>query len=206
MRNIKVNPNRMELLKLKRRLAVAERGWQLLKEKRDTLTQKFLNLARKNFQLRREIEENLKKAYQFLELEAAFSGGGVLNEAFLKTEAPPELELAFGNLVGVRVPQYGFRLAARPHTYGYLATSSFLDQALLIFQEILPRLIELGELEKTVSLLAEEIERTRRRVNALEYILIPGLKETIKFIVDKLDQLERSGFVTLLKMEELVKK
>lgn len=206
MKTLKVNPNRMELLKLKRRLRVAERGYELLKEKRDSLTQKFLGLVRRNLALRKEVEKNLQKIYLLVDLARALSGRAGIEEALAGSSAFLELEIKSGNLIGVAVPQYGFRLAGEPFCYGYLDTNSFLDEAVALLKETLPALIELAEIEKTIALLAEEIEKTRRRVNALEHILIPDLKNTVAFIVAKLDQLERSSFVTLLKMKELVKK
>jgi V/A-type H+-transporting ATPase subunit D len=162
--------------------------------------------VKKNFQLRQEVEAKLKKIYQQVFLERAASGSSSFEESLLASGQTLELDEETDNLRGIEILRYGFRIAGERFGYGFFSSTSFLDSAILLLEEIFPVLIELAELEKTVALLAEEIEKTRRRVNALEYILIPDLKQAIYFIVAKLDQLERSSFVTLLKMKELVKK
>lgn len=203
---LRVNPNRMELLRLRRRLSIAKRGHKLLKDKQDALIKQFIYLVRENKALREELEKELEKAYvNFLGARAVMSSRS-LEEALLLPGVKSVLRISKSNLMSVLVPKFDFLQEGDPANYGFWETSGELDVALYAFVRLLPKLIKLAEMEKSVILLADEIERTRRRVNALEYVLIPQLEETISFITMKLDEMERATLTRLMKIKEIVRK
>ncbi len=203
---LRVNPNRMELLRLRRRLAIARRGHKLLKDKQDALIKQFIALVKENKELREEVERELQSAYlNFIGARAVMSGRS-LEEALLIPGIRSYLKVGKVNLMSVFVPRFDFMQEGDPANYGFWETSGELDAALYSFIKLLPKLIKLAEMEKAVILLADEIERTRRRVNALEYVLIPQLEETISFITMKLDEVERAALTRLMKIKEIVRK
>ncbi|KUK13267.1 MAG: V-type ATP synthase subunit D [Synergistetes bacterium] len=203
---LRVNPNRMELLRLRRRLAIAKRGHKLLKDKQDALIKRFIELARESKRLREELEKELQKAYgSFLGARAIMSSRS-LEEALLISGIRSQLKVSMINMMSVLVPQFEFLYEGDPANYGFWETSGELDLALYTFINFLQKLIKLAQMEKAVVLLADEIEKTRRRVNALEYVLIPALEETISFIKMKLDEMERSTLTRLMKIKEIVRK
>lgn len=203
---LRVNPNRMELLRLRRRLAIAKRGHKLLKDKQDALIKQFIQLVRENMTLREELEKELQRAYiNFLGARAVMSSR-VLEEALLLPGIRSHLKVGKINMMSVLVPKFDFLYEGDPTNYGFWETSGELDVALYTFINFLPKLIKLAEMEKAVVLLADEIEKTRRRVNALEYVLIPGLEEAISFITMKLDEMERAALTRLMKIKEIVRK
>ncbi len=198
-----VNPTRMELTKTKKRLSTAARGHKLLKDKQDEMARQFMIYIRRNKQLREEIEALLGDAMGKMSLAEAEMGKISLEEALMisANAAPPECTEK--NVMSVRVPEITAKVSAGGDiTYGFAFTSEKLDHAYLAMNELMPKLYELAAVEKACDMLADEMERTRRRVNALEYIMIPEMKATIKFITMKLEDNERSNTVRLMKIKD----
>jgi len=200
-----VNPNRMELIKLKKRLIVAKRGYKLLKDKRDALIQKYIQLVKENKIIREEVEEKLMKGYSIFSNVTSLMSKITLEETLMFPKAKSFIEIDFENIMSVNVPKYQYICEGNYYTYSLIETTAELDLALRNFYEILPLMLKLAELEKAVSLLADEIEKTRRRVNALEYILIPDLENTIKFITIKLDEIARSVISAIMRIKEIIR-
>ena len=207
---IRVNPTRMELKRLKTRLSTAKRGHKLLKDKRDELMKQFLDLVRENKELRQKVEEGIKEVHSGFTAAAAASSPDMLEEAIMLPKRKGELDVGSRNLMSVNVPvfTYDIRDADRAGgiNYGFAATSGELDAAVIRISEIVPDMMRLAEVEKSSQLLADEIERTRRRVNALEFIMIPQLESGIKSIVMKLDENERGNTTRLMKVKDMMLK
>ncbi len=201
---LKVNPNRMELLNLRRRLAIAKRGHKLLKDKLDELMKQFLNKVRENQRLRKEIEEKLAKAYQIFAVARSESSAEIIEEALFYPHMTTSVKISEKRLMGIRVPEFEVEQEGTFDCYGLSTTPAVLDKALFLLNEVVPILIKLSEAEKAVELIAVEIEKTRRRVNALEHVLIPQLDETIVYINMKLDEAERENRTRLMKIKEMV--
>ena len=206
---INVNPNRMELSKLKKRIATAIRGHKLLKDKQDELMRRFVSLIKQNNELRLEVEKELVGAYKDFVLVGAINSPDFLEEAVLFPKEQISIELSTVNVMSVIVPQMKFirKLEYEDDaifTYGFSNTSDELDRALTKLFAVLPKLLQLGEIEKTCNLLTDEIEKTRRRVNALEYMTIPQLEESIKYIKMKLDENERGSIIRLMKVKSML--
>lgn len=209
---IRVNPTRMELNRLKRRLKMAQRGHKLLKDKRDELIRQFLVLVRKNKELREHVEKELTKALAKFLLARAVMPAETLEEALLYPARRTALEVKKQNIMSVYAPRFewaeeetGRGEAGSIYPYGFTETSAELDVSIETLSQIMPRLLELAEVEKAVQLLADEIEKTRRRVNALEYVLIPKIEETIRYITMKLDENERGALTRLMKIKDVVR-
>lgn len=207
MARLHVNPTRMELAKLKKRLTTARRGHKLLKDKRDELMKQFLQLARQNRSLRHSVEARLQEARQALAAARAQMADGALEEALLLSAVTVTAEVNIRNMMSVRVPsvrcvQHGSD--AELYAYGLTETSGELDHAVFMLAQLLPQMIELAGVEKSCELLSYEIEKTRRRVNALEHVMIPDLEETIRFIVMKLEENERGSITCLMKVKDMV--
>ena len=200
-----VNPNRMELIKLKKRLIVAKRGYKLLKDKRDALIQKYIQLVKEDKIIREEVEEKLMKGYSIFSNATSLMSKITLEETLMFPKAKSFIEIDFTNIMSVNVPKYKYIGEGNYYTYSLIETAAELDHALRNFYEILPLMLKLAELEKAVSLLADEIQKTRRRVNALEYILIPDLENTIKFITMKLDEIARSAISAIMRIKEIIR-
>ena len=199
-----VNPNRMELLKLKKRLGIAKRGHKLLKDKFDELMKHFLAMVRESRSLRKQVENDLNYAYDLFALARSETSTKAMEESLLFPLATADLEVEKKNLMSVIVPHFVAIREGEYDCYSLSSTPSSYDEALSAYSELLPRMVELAEKEKALLLLADEIEKTRRRVNALEYVLIPQLEETIRYITMKLDEFERSYRIQLMKIKELV--
>ena len=202
---LKVNPNRMELIRLKKRLIVAKRGYKLLKDKRDALIQVFVRLAKESNMLREELEEKLLKCYAIFSNTSSLMSKLALEETLMFPKAKGEAEVSFKNVMSVNVPQYKLKCEGRYYSYGLIDTTAELDSALKKYHEILPLMLRVAELDKSITLLANEIEKTRRRVNALEYVIIPDLEETIKFITMKLDEMARSNTSAIMRIKEIIR-
>ncbi|HZK40536.1 MAG TPA: V-type ATP synthase subunit D [Atribacterota bacterium] len=202
---LKVNPNRMELIRLKKRLLVAKRGYKLLKDKRDALIQVFVRLAKESNMLREELEEKLLKCYAIFSNTSSLMSKLALEETLMLTNAKGRAEVSFKNVMSVNVPQYKLKCEGRYYSYGLVDTTAELDSALKKYHEILPLMLRVAELDKSITLLANEIEKTRRRVNALEYVIIPDLEETIKFITMKLDEMARSSTSAIMRIKEIIR-
>lgn len=209
MARLNVNPNRMELTRLKTRIATARRGHKLLKDKQDELMRQFIDLVRLNDRLRKQVEAELMEAYRDFVMVAAVTSPEFLEEAVMFPREQVGIEITKKNVMSVIVPQMKFTRKLEGDEsgifpYGFYSTSDELDRAIEKLFHILPRLLQLGEVEKTCSLMADEIEKTRRRVNALEYVMIPDMEETIRFIVMKLDENERGSLTRLMKVKEMI--
>jgi V/A-type H+-transporting ATPase subunit D len=205
---MRVNPTRMELTRLKKRLKVARRGHKLLKDKRDELMKKFLDLVRRNKELREKVEEMLIKVHSNFLIARAVMSTEVLEEALMFPKQSVSLEVSTRNIMSVNVPVLDYKTSsddpANIYPYGFASTSGELDGAISTLSEVLPYMLELAQMEKSAQLLAEEIEKTRRRVNALEYVMIPQLTETIKYITMKLDENERGNLTRLMKVKDMM--
>lgn len=208
MARLNVNPTRMELTSLKRRLIVARRGHKLLKDKRDELMKRFLELVRRNKTLREEVELLLEEVYGNFTIASAVMSSEILNEALLYPKQGVVLDVGKKNVMSVDVPVFTFRYqsddVANIYPYGFATTSGELDSAISGLSEVFPKMLELAAMEKECQLLAQEIEKTRRRVNALEYVMIPQMVETIRYIKMKLDENERGNITRLMKVKDMM--
>ena len=204
MARINVNPNRMELSRLKKRLAVARRGHKLLKDKQDALIKAFLEKARAGKELREQVEKELAECYGTFVLSRAQTTPEILEQALIFPGAKSTLSVEWHNVMSVMVPEYDVKQEGSPVNYGFVNIPLLLDAALEQFSKLIVRLLELAAEEKAIRLMAGEIERTRRRVKALEYVMIPNLVETIRYISMKLDEQERSTLSRLMKIKEIV--
>ena len=205
-----INPTRMELTRLKGRLRTAQRGHKLLKDKRDELMKQFMEVVRENRALRRRVEEQLMRAQSSFTVAAAVMSPEMLEQSLLYPKQSVELDMTFQNIMSVDVPQYHFRTHSQDpgeiYPYGFANTSGELDDAVSAMSQVFQDMLKLAEIEKTSQLLAEEIEKTRRRVNALEYVVIPNTQETIKYINMKLDENDRSTTTRLMKVKDMLLK
>ena len=208
MAELRVNPTRMEMKRIQTRYQTARKGHKLLKDKRDELMKQFLDVVREDKALRERVEEALGKVYQSFTVASAVSSPKMLEEALICPKKEGELSVEYKNMMSVTVPVFHLRVHAEggsdSYNYGMAFTSGELDSSLRELNDILEDLIRLAELEKTAQLLAEEIERTRRRVNALEYILMPQYLATIKSIKMKLDENERGNTTRLMKVKDMM--
>ena len=208
MASTQINPTRMELTRLKRKLTTALRGHKLLKDKRDELMRQFMDVVKLNKQLRTRVEEGLTGAFASLQVASAIMSPEMLEQALLYPRQSVELGLKYKNIMSVNVPLYSFQTknndTSEIYPYGFAQTSGELDDALEKLAKVFQDMLELAQVEKTMQLLAEEIEKTRRRVNALEYVMIPELEGNIKYIAMKLEENENSTKVRLLKVKEMV--
>ncbi len=199
-----VKPTRMELLNLKKRVTSAVRGHKLLKDKQDGLMKTFMEIIREAKTLRREVEEILSKAFKNFMQASSMMPPEMLETALLYPSAKTELEVRTKNVMSVHIPYFKIKLEGNILNYGYLQTSAELDMSLSALQDLLPMLVKLAQIEKQAERLAEELETTRRRVNALEHKLIPDLKETVKFISMKLAETERAGIVSVMRVKAMI--
>ncbi len=204
-----MNPTRMELTKLKKRLVTATRGHKLLKDKRDEMVRQFMLLIRRNKALREEVEAALSSALAGFVLARIAMTKETMDEALMYPVREVELTISRANIMSVDVPKISYSEKKQERSffpYGLLCTSAELDSATTKLASVLPQMVELAELEKTCNMLADEIEKTRRRVNALEYVMIPQLQETIRYIRMKLDENERGNLTRLMKTKDMIAK
>lgn len=197
----------MELGKLKKKLTTARRGHKLLKDKRDELMKQFLTLARDNMQLRKQVEDALSESNAHFARAAAATHPAILQESLVYPKVRADISVEEKNIMSVRVPSFTLDEAALGtdvYGYGFAFTTGELDDALSYLRSVLPLMIRLAQTEKSAQLLAVEIEKTRRRVNALEYIMIPSLETKIKSIVMKLDENERGNNTRLMKVKDMM--
>ena len=202
------NPTRMELSRLKKKLVTARRGHKLLKDKRDELMRQFLILVRENRELREKVEKGIKDCNRNFVLARASMSRESLNVALMAPKQEVSLETEVRNIMSGEDPSFSFRTRTQDendiYPYGYAFTSSDLDSAVKSIADILPDMLRLAECEKACQLLAAEIEKTRRRVNALEHVMIPETEESIRYISMKLDENERSSQVRLMKVKDMM--
>ena len=210
MANITVNPTRMELTRLKGKLRTAQRGHKLLKDKRVDLMKQFLETVREVRALRAEVEEELMVVHKSFTVASALMSAEALEQALLYPKQSVELTMSFQNIMSVNVPIYQFQTKTKSdsniYPYGFSATSGELDTAVDALGKVFQKLLKLAEIEKAAQLMAEEIEKTRRRVNALEYLVIPNTQETIRYITMKLDENDRATTIRLMKVKEMILK
>ena len=208
MARLQVNPTRMELNRMKAKLRTAKRGHKLLKDKRDELMRQFLLLVRENKALREKVEEGIRSCNRSFVLARAGMSAEEMNVALMSPKQEIYLEAGSKNVMSVEVPVFSVKTRTSDandiYSYGYAFTSSDLDGAVKQTAEILPQMLRLAECEKSCQLMAVEIEKTRRRVNALEHVMIPQYEETIKYITMKLDENERSSQVRLMKVKDMM--
>lgn len=203
-----VNPTRMELTRIKKKLATAIRGHKLLKDKRDELMRQFLDMVRENKALREKVEFGIKASNKNFVLARSVMQEEVLNVALMAPRQEVFLEAHTRNVMSVEIPKFEYKTKTPDvhdiYPYGFAFTSTDLDDAVKSLQDILPDMLRLAEIEKSCQLMAAEIEKTRRRVNALEHVMIPEMRENIKYIVMKLDENERSTQIRLMKVKDMM--
>jgi len=205
---LNVNPTRMELSKLKKKLVSAQRGHKLLKDKRDELMRQFMILIKENRQLRSEVEAAIAEADRYMAVAGSVMQREALETALMLPKQEVELEVGEKNVMSVYIPVFSPKYRTSDtsdiYSYGTAFTSTDLDGAVNALSDIFPKMIRLAEVEKACQLMADEIEKTRRRVNALEHIMIPDYQETIKYITMKLSENERSTTTSLMKVKDMV--
>ena len=208
MERMNVNPTRMMLTSLKRRLKTAVRGHKLLKDKRDELMKEFLDLARENGRLREEVERDLDGVYKNFTIASSIMSREVMQESLMFPKQGVDLTVGSKNIMSVDVPVFDFNTTANNEgdifPYGFARTTGELDTAIQRMSDLFPKLLDLAAKEKETSLLAAELEKTRRRVNALEYVMIPRLQLTIRYIQMKLDENERGNQTRLMKVKDMM--
>jgi V/A-type H+-transporting ATPase subunit D len=201
---LKVNPNRMELLKLRRRLVLARRGHKLLKDKQEELMRQFMALVNEAKQTRLDVESKLETAYEAFFSARLESLQPRMEEAIAFSQKKITLESRIAPIMNLRVPYFDCTISGE-FSHGHLDVTGDFDAALTTLSDVFPLMIRMVQIEKHVSMLAAELERTRRRVNALEHILIPSLEDTIKYISNKLNELERGNLTRLMKIKDIVR-
>lgn len=201
---LKVNPTRVNLLKLKKDLKTASRGHKLLKDKRDGLMKKFMEIIREARELRREVEEKIGEAFSLFLLASSSMPKAAVENALLMPTTKIKLDVNTKNVMSVRIPEFDVDFSGTALTYSSVGTSGNLDLSIQKFQTIFPLLLKLAAIEKAAEALADEIEKTRRRVNALEYTMIPNLKETIRYIKMKLEEQSRDALVSVMRIKSMI--
>ncbi len=210
MDRLNVNPTRMVLTNLKKQLRVAVRGHKLMKDKRDELMKRFLDLARENKKLREEVEASLTEVYQSFSIASAVMTPAMMEEALMYPKQSVKLTVGNRNIMSVDVPVFDFHTETAGtesdniYPYGFANTSGELDTAIRKLSDIFPQMLKLAAMEKEAAMLSDEIEKTRRRVNALEYVKIPRFQETIRYITMKLDENERGNQTRLMKVKDMM--
>ena len=210
MANITVNPTRMELTRLKGKLRTAQRGHKLLKDKRDELMKQFLETVREVRGLRAEVEAELMTVHGSFTVASALMSDQAMEQALLYPKQSVELTMTTQNIMSVNVPVYHFQTKTKSdsdiYPYGFAATSGELDTAVEALGKVFQKMLKLAQIEKSAQLMAEEIEKTRRRVNALEYVMIPNTQEVIRYITMKLDENDRATTTRLMKVKDMLLK
>ena len=203
-----ITPTRMVLNQLKNRLKTAMRGHKLLKDKRDELMRQFMDVVRQNKELRARVEAGLSAANARMTVASGVMSQEMLEQALLYPRQSVELSVSFRNVMSVNVPRYSFTTQNTDpsdiYPYGFAQTSGELDDALTSLAQVFEDMLELAQVEKSMQLMAQEIEKTRRRVNALEYVMIPDLQNNIKYITMKLEENDLNTKVRLMKVKEMV--
>ena len=210
MATIQVNPTRMELTNLKRKLTTARRGHKLLKDKRDELMRRFMELVRENKELRKKVEAGIKEANAHMSVARSVMSDADIESALMMPMQEMSVDITEKNIMSVLIPQYETQFktadASDIYPYGFAFTSTDLDSAVKYISDIMPDLLRLAEIEKSCQLMAAEIEKTRRRVNALEHVMIPQYEETIKYISMKLEENERGATTRIMKVKDMMLK
>ena len=207
MAGTRVNPTRMELTKQKKKLLSATRGHKLLKDKRDELVRQFMDLIKENMDLRLKVEKGLKAANMEFAVARAGMSEQVLNTALMATGKTLEIKQQFKNVMSVEIPEFQTKNDIKGndiYSYGYAFTAGDLDDAVYLLSSVFEDMLKLAQVEKSCQLMASEIEKTRRRVNALEHVIIPEALDNIKYITMKLDENERSTQIRLMKVKDMM--
>lgn len=208
MASKQVNPTRMELTKQKKKLVSSMKGHKLLKDKRDELMRQFMEMVRENMELRQKVEAGIQAANTNFVIAKAGMSEEMLNTAMMAPKQEVYLDCSSRNVMSVDIPVYSTKTRTSDtndiYSYGFAFTTGDLDDAVKSLSDILPDMIRLAELEKSCQMLAAEIEKTRRRVNALEHVIIPEAQANIKFIKMKLDENERSTQIRLMKVKDMM--
>lgn len=203
-----VNPTRMELTNLKRKLVTARRGHKLLKDKRDELMRRFLDMVRENKELRKEVEKAILEANKHISVARSVMSGEALDVALMMPKQELSLDVTSRNVMSVNIPVFDIQMRAAnesdAYSYGFAFTSGDLDEAVENLSDVFKKMVRLAEIEKSCQMMSAEIEKTRRRVNALEHVLIPQYIDTIKYITMKLDENERSTTTRLMKVKDMM--
>jgi V/A-type H+-transporting ATPase subunit D len=195
----------MELLRLRKRLGLARRGHKLLKDKQDELMKRFMGLVHQIKDLRLSVEEELEQAWRRFLVARSMGGSQVVENAVSAPTRKTSVEVGREQVMNLVVPVFTLKTEGKLASYGLAATPAELDTSLVAMEKVLGRMVELASKEKALELIGDEIERTRRRVNALEYILIPNLEETIRYISMKLSEMERGNLTRLMRVKEIVR-
>ena len=207
MAGSRVNPTRMELTKQKKKLISASRGHKLLKDKRDELVRQFMDLIKVNMELRQKVEKGLKEANMEFAVARAGMSDETLNTALMASKKTLEIKQDYKNIMSVDIPKFSTNddISGNDiYSYGYAFTAGDLDDAVYSLSTVFADMLKLAEVEKSCQLMASEIEKTRRRVNALEHVIIPEALDNIKYITMKLDENERSTQIRLMKVKDMM--
>ena len=208
MASTQVNPTRMELTRLKKKLKTAIKGHKLLKDKRDELMREYLDLVRENMKLHIKVEEGIRRANTNFVIAKSDMSEEILKTALMAPKQDVELQVKTRNVMSVDIPVFDAKTRTPDpndiYSYGFAFTSSDLDAAVKSLGDILPDMLRLAEIEKACQLMSSEIEKTRRRVNALEHVIIPDTRAGIKYITMKLDENERSTQIRLMKVKDMM--
>ncbi len=205
MAALQYKPTRMELTNLKKRKKVAVRGHKMMKDKRDEMVRRFIIYVRRNKELREEVEAKLSEAMKGFLLARASMGSEAVEEALMYPARAANVVIGTQHVLSIQVPTLTLEQSEGfSYPYGFATTSAELDAAVRLLSELMPLLLELAQVEKTCNRLADEIEKTRRRVNALEYVMIPQFTEAIRQIKMKLDENERGNLTRLMKTKEML--
>jgi len=199
-----INPTRQELLRLKKRLLLAKKGHKLLKDKQDELVRNFLEIIEDTKKLRIQADKEIQSVYQSYSLAEGVVGGAIIENLFSMPGARTDMKSKTKSIMNLKVPVFEAEITGDPYDYGDAQSSVLVDRCVRKYGSLLETLLKLAELEKTSILLAEEIEKTRRRVNALEHILIPNFIDTIKYITMKLSEMERSNLTRMMKVKKII--
>ncbi|MBP6881418.1 MAG: V-type ATP synthase subunit D [Candidatus Pacebacteria bacterium] len=201
---LKVNPTRIALLSLKKELKIAKKGHKLLKDKRDGLVKKFMAIIHETKALRLSVEARLGAAFDSYARASSMASAAALNAAFMVPNAKIDLGVKVNSVMSVKIPEFTIEKKGSAFSYGVLETTGDLDNAMVKFDAVFVDILKLAELEKTAENLAEEIEKTRRRVSALENVRIPNLNDTIKFITMQLDERNRDAVVSTMRVKAMI--
>ncbi|MDD4388277.1 MAG: V-type ATP synthase subunit D [Bacilli bacterium] len=201
----RVNPTRMELARLKKQLSIAKRGYKLLKDKQDEMVRQFMLIIRETRTLRIEVEDQLQKIIVRFTKAKLKTNRETILEALMVPAKALKIDVSSKTVMNIKLPTVSFKDEGKIDlTYGFAFTPGDLDKAVLELSELLPEMIKLSQLEKQSDMLAKEIEKTRRRVNAIEFVMIPEMTESIKYIIMKLEDNERSNIIRLMKSKEII--
>lgn len=201
---MKVNPTRVNLLSLRKRVKTAQRGHKLLKDKRDGLMKHFMELIRETKTVREEVEKEMSDIFRDFLKAGAIMSPSAMEAALLASTAKLMLEVQTKNVMSVHIPKFEAEFTGKAVGFTTVGTSSALETALQKLQDLFPKLLKIAELEKAAEALADEIEKTRRRVNTLEYRMIPDLKDTVRFITMKLEESARDTLVSVMRIKSMI--